>query len=79
MDHAQSMINFHQCNKVLIKSCIQYYHECWRRRCVGLHNPEVKMKVLKDRVMTIMEGESKEEAQGLKIHVEVDTINVNNM
>ena len=46
--------------------------------CVVLHNSEVQMKVLKDDVLTIMEGTSKEEVEGLKIYVEVHTINVNN-
>ena len=29
----QSRIIFHQHNKVLVKSCVQCYHECWKRMC----------------------------------------------
>ena len=36
------------------------------------------MKLLKDDVLTIMEEASKQEVEGLKRHVEVHTINVNN-
>ena len=48
-------INFHACSKVLVKSSVQFCNECWKRRCVVLHYPEVQRKVLKDEVLIIME------------------------
>ena len=33
---------FHACNKVLVKSCFHFYHECWKIRFVVLHDPEVQ-------------------------------------
>ena len=72
-------INFRQYDKVLVQSCVQYYQEYWKRRCVVLHNPEVQIKVSKDEALNILEEESKEEVEGLKRHVEVPTMNVNNV
>ena len=34
-------INFHAYNKVLVKSSVQFYDECWKRRCGGFHDTEV--------------------------------------
>ena len=56
----QGRINFHQHNKLLVKSCVQHYHEVWKCGCVLLHNPEVQMKVLKDKVLNMMEKASKD-------------------
>ena len=40
-------INCHVHNKVLVKICIHFYHECWKRRCVVLHNLEYQHNELK--------------------------------
>ena len=74
----QSRINFYQYNKVLVKICVQYYHEFRKRKYAVLYKPETQMKVLKDDVLSIMEEKSKEEVKGLKRYVEVHTIDVNN-
>ena len=37
----------HAFNKVLVKICIHFYHECWKRRCVVLHNLEYQHNELK--------------------------------
>ena len=34
-------VNFHICGKILIKCCVQFYVECWKRRHVRLHSPGV--------------------------------------
>ena len=67
-------INFHPRNKVLVKSCAHFHHECWKRRCVVLHKPEVQQDVLKVSVSLIMEEASKEE---LSRHVQIHKINSN--
>ena len=74
----QNKINFHTHNKTLVKSCVQLYHEFWKRRCVVLYDPKEQMKVLQDEVLNILEKASKEEMKGLKTHVEVHAINVIN-
>ena len=71
-------IDFHQQNKVLVQICIQCYHECWKRRCVVLHDLEVRITLLKDEVLNILEDASKEEVEELKTYVELHTMNVNN-
>ena len=64
---------------MLVQSCVQCYHECWKRRCVALYNPEVQIKVLKDEVLNTLEYTSKEEVEGLKIYVEVHKMNAKNV
>ena len=56
-------MNFHQHNKMLVKRCIQCHHDCWKLRCVVLHDPEVQIKVLKDELLSIMEDASKDEVE----------------
>ena len=43
-----------------------------------LRDPEVHIEVLKDEVLNTLEEASEEEVEGLKIYVEVRTMNVNN-
>ena len=50
-----NIIIFHTHNKVLVKSCVHFYHEFWERRYIALQNPEVQPKVLKEEVEVIME------------------------
>ena len=52
---------FHACNKVLVKSCVHFYHQIWKKRCVVLNNPEVQKKVLKEEVEVIVEEANREE------------------
>ena len=75
----QGRINFHQHDKVLVQSCIQCCHECWKHRCVVLHDPEAQMKVLKDEALNVLEEANKEEVEGFKRHVEVHTMNVSDV
>ena len=74
----QKWINFYSHNKVIVKICIERYHECWKRRCPTLRNPEVQDKVLKDEVLAIIEEASKEEVYELRRYIEVHSMNVNN-
>ena len=53
-------MHFHTCDKVFVKNYVQFYHECWKRRCVALHDHEVQKKVLKEEVLVIMEEASEE-------------------
>ena len=70
-------INFHAHNKVLVKFCVHFYHECWKRRCVVLYNPEVQNHVLKEEILVIMEEASNEEIEGLSRHMQIHKINSN--
>ena len=73
----QNNINFYAYNKVLVKSCVQFYNECWKRRCVVLHDPEVQKKVLKEEVLVIMEEANEEAIEGLNRYVQLHTIKLN--
>ena len=68
---------FHNYNKILIKCCVQFYVECWKRRCVRLHSPEVKMKVLKEDAMALLDDAGKDEVKGLKRYSEVNSMDLN--
>lgn len=70
-------MNFYVCDKVLVKSCTQFYHECWKRRYVASHNPEVQKKLLKEEVLVIIEEASKEEIKGLSRYVQIHKIDLN--
>ena len=50
-------------DKVLVQICIQFYNECWKRRCVVFRDPEVQQKALKEEVEVIMEEANKEETE----------------
>ena len=50
---------------------VQYYHECWKRRCVVFHELEVKSKVLQDQALTIVEEASRGDVEGLRTYAEV--------
>ena len=52
-------INFHAYDKALVKISVQFYHECWKRRCLVLHNLEVQKKVSKEEALAIMEEAEK--------------------
>ena len=75
--HNEECVNFHTCDKILIKCCVQFYVECWKRRCVRLHSSEVQMKVLKEDAIELLDNARKDEVKGLKRHVEVHRIEVN--
>ena len=70
-------IHFHAYNKVLVESSLQFFHECWKRRCVILHNREVQKKVLKEEVLVIMEEAEKYVIKGLSRYVQIHKINLN--
>ena len=48
-------VNFHNHNKILIKSCMHFYVECWKRRCIRLHSPEIQMKLLKEDAIALLD------------------------
>ena len=73
----QKRVDFKFYNKVTVKMCVEYFHECWKRRCIVLHEPEVQRKVLQDEVLAIAEESSKEEIVGLRRCVEVHSLSVN--
>ena len=50
-------------------------HECWKKRCVVLHEPEVQSKVLQNQVLAIVQALRKEEAVGLREFSEVHSMN----
>ena len=70
-------VNFHNYNEILTKCCGQFHVECWKRRCVRLHSPEVQMKVLKEDAIALLDNARKDEVKGLKRHVEVNSMDVN--
>ena len=70
-------IDFYPHSKSLVKSCIHVYHECWKRRCMVLHNQELQHNVLKEEVSAIMEETSKEEIEALNRYFQIHKINSN--
>ena len=73
----QNRIALKSDNKVIVKSCVEHYHECQKRRCTVLHELEVQNKVLKDEVLATIEEASKEEVEGLRRRAEVHRMKVN--
>ena len=57
---------------LIVKSCVEFYHECWKRRCVVLHNLENQKKLLMEEILVIIEEASKEEVERLRRYVEVN-------
>ena len=55
----QTRIDFKSCDRVIVKICVNYYHECSKQRWVALHDSEVQRKVSQDKVLAITEEASK--------------------
>ena len=53
-------VSFHTHNKILIKYCVNFYVECWKRRCVRLHSLEAQMQVLKEDAIALLEYDMKD-------------------
>ena len=53
-------INFHLNNKVLIKQCVKFYHECWEK-CVALHSTDSHKNASKEDVLEIIEEATKDD------------------
>ena len=51
----QKRIDFKLYNKVIVKICIEYFHECCKRRCIVLHELEVQRKFSQDELLEIEE------------------------
>ena len=68
-------INFRPYNKVIVKMCVKHYHECWKRRCVVLHDLEVQRKKIQENIVAIKEEIIKREVEGLRMHVEECIVN----
>ena len=62
-------------DKVRVKKCVKYYHECWKRRCVVLHDPSVQRKVLQENVVAIKEEANR--GKGLRRNLELHSMNEN--
>ena len=69
--------NFYTCDKVLVKSCVHFYHECCKRRCIVLCNLEVQHKVSKEEVAVIIEGANKQHIEELSRNGQTHAINLN--
>ena len=57
----QNQIDFISCDEVIVKICLEYYQECWKRRCVVLHEQEVKRKILRENAVAIEKEANKGE------------------
>ena len=60
----QKRIDFKSHNKVIVKMSIEYFHECWKRRCSVLHEIEVQRKVFKIKYQYLQEKKVKRSQQG---------------
>ena len=76
MDNFNS-VNFHPHDKVLIGNCVNYYHGCWKRRCVVSNSLDAQRMALKEDVLAMIEEASKYEVGWLKRHVEVHKMSGN--
>ena len=48
-------VNFHNHNKILIKCCVHFNVECWKRKCIRLYSLEMKIKVLKEDAIALLD------------------------
>ena len=76
MDNCDS-VNFHPHDEVLIENYVNHHHDCWKRRCIVLHSPDVQKKALQEDALETIEEESKGEVVGLRMHVEAHKMNGN--
>ena len=51
----QKRIAFKQCDKEIVKMCVEHFHQCWKKRCDAYHVPQVQRKVLQDELLSIVE------------------------
>ena len=50
IDVNEGKVDFHGHNRVLIKICVSFYHECWKSRYIVLHLEEYKTNILRKQV-----------------------------
>lgn len=65
VDTNQSDIDYLEYNKVFVKSCVTFYHECWKSRCVELHKDEVQIELLREQVKLIKASDDTDRVEGL--------------
>lgn len=74
IEHNERFIEHHECNKVLVKKCVNFYHKTWKLRCIEWHKEEHKVKVLRDQVKIMKDPEEIETVEGLYDYVNLHAI-----
>ena len=66
VDNNQNDIYCLEHNKEIVKSCVHFYHECWKTRCVELHKEGNQLELLREQVKRIKESETTERVEGMQ-------------
>ena len=61
-------------NKALLAMCVNFYHECWKNRCIVLHELLVKKKVLINKIEVLIEENRNANIVRMKEHVQLHEI-----
>ena len=67
-------INYHECNRKIVKSCIRFYHDCWKERCEALHKDDKQKEALEEEIKNMKEEANKGTIKGIKNYVDVHKI-----
>ena len=68
-DVNQDEIDYFEHDKVIVKSCVHFYHECWKTRCVELHKEENQLKLLREQVKKFKESDVNERVEGMHDYI----------
>ena len=73
----QKSVKFNPHNRVLIVMCVNLYHDCWKKRCVVLHDPSMQLIGLKNEIERAKEKYLNGSTEELKKYVDVHKIDEN--
>ena len=71
IDHNNQVenIDYHEYNRLLVKSCVYFYHKCWKSRCVELQKDEKQQVVLKEEIKIMKQHGMIDKYKGLPRYV----------
>ena len=67
-------INYHEYNRILVKSCVRFYHECWKERCEALHAENKQREVSEEEIKNMKEEATQGTIKGLKNYADAHEI-----
>ena len=67
-------MNYHEYNRILVKSCMQFYHNCWKERCEELHKDNMQKEILEEEIKNMKEEANNGIIKGLRNYVDAHKI-----